>query len=106
MGEFDTPNQFIKIKVCKKISKAYIGPKMEKKTKASKTQKPANCGYTVLATVPYQLCPKCGGDGTVMVKNWNGSNTSISNGLQTCNLCGGAMIIPMHILPTEYKVQG
>jgi hypothetical protein len=41
-------------------------------------------GYdTVLATVPYQLCPKCGGDGTVMVQNWNGSPTSISNGLQT-----------------------
>lgn len=79
---------------------------MEKKTKASKTQKPANCGYTVLATVPYQLCPKCGGDGTVMVQNWNGSPTSISSGLQTCNLCGGAMIIPMHIIPTEYKIQG
>ena len=78
---------------------------MDKKTKVSKTQKPANCGYTVLATVPYQLCPKCGGDGTVMVQNWNGSNTSISSGLQTCNLCGGAMIIPMHIVPTEYKIQ-
>lgn len=34
------------------------------------------------------------------------SNTSISSGLQTCNLCGGAMIIPMHIIPTEYKIQG
>lgn len=68
-------------------------------TKASKTQKLTNCCHTVLATVPYQLCPKCGGDGTVMIQNWNGSPTSISNGLQTCNLCRGAMIIPMHVLP-------
>jgi len=26
---------------------------MKKKIKVSKTQKPANCGYTVLATVPF-----------------------------------------------------
>ena len=79
---------------------------MDKKTKVSKTQKPANCGYTVLATVPYQLCPKCGGDGKVLVQNWYGSPTSTSSGVETCNLCGGAMIIPMHIVPTEYKIQG
>ena len=79
---------------------------MEKQPKVSKKQSTDNFSYTVLATVPYQLCPKCGGDGTVMVQNWNGSNTSISSGLQTCNLCGGAMIIPMHIIPTEYKIQG
>jgi len=79
---------------------------MEKKIKVSKTQKHANCGYTVLATVPYQLCPKCVGNGTVMVQNWNSSPTSISIGLQTCNLCGGEMIIPMHAIPTEYKIQG
>ena len=60
----------------------------------------------VLATVPYQLCPKCGGDGKVLVQNWYGSPTSISSGVETCNLCGGAMIIPMHIVPTEYKIQG
>jgi len=71
---------------------------MEKKTKATKTQKPTNCGYTVLATVPYQLCPKCNGDGKVMVQNWYGSPTSISSGVETCNLCGGAMIIPMHLI--------
>ena len=33
---------------------------MEKETKVSKTQKPASCGYTVLATVP---CPECNGEG-------------------------------------------
>lgn len=56
---------------------------MEKKTKATKTQKLANCGYTVLATVPYQLCPKCGGDGKVLVQNWHNSPTSISSGVET-----------------------
>jgi hypothetical protein len=49
---------------------------------------------------------KCGGDGKVLVQNWYGSPTSISSGVETCNLCGGAMIIPMHIIPTEYKIQG
>lgn len=74
---------------------------MEKKTKASKTQKPANFGYTVLATVPYQLCPKCNGDGEVLVQNWNGGTTSISTGMFTCNVCGGAKIIPMHVINQE-----
>ena len=32
---------------------------MEKKTKATNTDNTANCGYTVLATVPYQKCPVC-----------------------------------------------
>ena len=63
---------------------------------------PTAC-YTVIATVPYQLCPKCGGDGTVMVQNWNGSDTGTSNGLQTCNLCDGAMVIPMHIISEKNK---
>ncbi len=81
---------------------------MEKKTKASKTQKPANFGYTVLATVPYQLCPKCGGQGTISkppyvagdVHEWTSSATSF-----TCDLCEGRKVIPMHIIPTEYKIQ-
>ena len=58
----------------------------------------------VLQTVPYQLCPKCGGDGEVLVNNWNGSPTSISTGMQICDLCGGAKIIPQHIMPVEYKI--
>ena len=60
-------------------------------------KKPTTC-YTVIATVPYQICPKCNGDGTVMIQDWNGSTTGTSNGLQTCNLCKGAMVIPMHII--------
>ena len=77
---------------------------MQKQTKVSKTQKPANCGYTVLATVPYQLCPKCGGDGVVLVQNWYGSPTSISSGVQVCDVCSGNKIIPMHVMPIEYKI--
>jgi len=49
--------------------------------------------------IPYQLCPKCNGDGTVLVQNWNQHETSISGGLQTCNLCNGAKIIPMYEHP-------
>jgi DnaJ-class molecular chaperone len=75
-------------------------------SKEKKCQKctDSHCSYTV-STVPYQLCPKCGGDGIVMVQNWDGSITSISSGLQTCNLCGGEMIIPMHVMPIEYKIE-
>jgi DnaJ-class molecular chaperone len=43
-------------------------------SKEKKCQKctDSHCSYTV-STVPYQLCPKCGGDGIVMVQNWDGS---------------------------------
>ena len=54
---------------------------------------------TMLPTVPYQLCPKCGGDGVVLVQNWYGSPTSISSGTQTCDVCDGNKIIPMYIVP-------
>lgn len=73
---------------------------MKKKTK---TQKPVNC--SVLSVVPYQLCPKCSGDGKVLIKNWYGSLTSISSEPEVCNLCHGAMIIPMHTVLTEYNIQ-
>ncbi len=70
---------------------------MEKKTKASKKQKLTNCGYTVLASVPYQCCPVCNGTGQTIADGFT------SNVYQTCKVCNGAMIIPMHILPTDYK---
>lgn len=71
---------------------------MQKQTKVSKKQITANIDYTVLATVPYQLCPKCNGDGQLMVQQSNGGTTSISSGMFTCDVCGGGKIIPMHIL--------
>ena len=60
--------------------------------------------HNVLPAVPYQLCPKCGGDGVVLVQNWYGSPTSISSGIQVCDVCGGKKIIPMHVMPIEYKI--
>ena len=65
-------------------------------------KEPTAC-YTVMSTVPYQLCPKCNGDGKILIQDRNGSNTDTSNGLQTCNLCKGAMVIPMHIISEKNK---
>lgn len=44
--------------------------------------------------VPYQLCPKCQGTGSVLPDNLH--STSIAK--VTCNVCFGKMIIPMHKL--------
>ena len=74
---------------------------MKKKTEVIKTQNPVISDHTILTTVPYQLCPKCGGDGKILVQNWYGSPTSISDGTETCNLCGGKMIIPMCIISAK-----
>lgn len=40
--------------------------------------------------IPYQLCPKCNGDGKI--PNIMGTSAFI-----TCNLCNGAMVIPMYV---------
>lgn len=55
----------------------------------------------IVTTVPYQLCPKCQGTGEVYVQNWYGSPTSIFSGVQTCNICGGRGIIPMHVIDAK-----
>lgn len=73
-------------------------------TKKSNKKEKATELYNVLPAVPYQLCPKCGGDGLVLVQNWYGSQTSISSGTQVCDVCGGDKIIPMHVMPIEYKI--
>ena len=67
------------------------------------TVKKPTAHYTVMVTVPYQLCPKCNGQGTVMVQDRNGSNTVASNVLKICDLCNGAMVIPMHIISKKNK---
>lgn len=46
--------------------------------------------------VPYQICPKCQGDGTVFIHACHGSETSFSSGPHTCDLCKGEKVIPMH----------
>jgi len=73
-------------------------------TKKSNKKEKATELHNVLAAVPYQLCPKCSGDGVVLVQNWYGSPTSISSGIQVCDVCGGKKIIPMHVIPIEYKI--
>lgn len=52
--------------------------------------------------VPYQLCPKCNGQGTVSkppylagdTHEW--TSTSLSH---QCDVCNGAKLIPMFIIP-------
>lgn len=56
--------------------------------------------YRVLEAVPYQCCPVCNGIGKVLA---DGFTSAV---YQTCKVCNGAMIIPMHILPTDYKLVG
>jgi hypothetical protein len=71
---------------------------MQKKTKVSKTQGKPNFGYTVLATVPYQKCPVCGGMGQIFVNQLDPYNTTSSIGYKPCQVCVGNGIIPMHIV--------
>lgn len=52
---------------------------------------PIEVDVKVLNAVPYQLCPLCNGMGK--------TPTSGSSTFQICNVCKGAMIIPMFVLP-------
>lgn len=61
----------------------------------------------VCHAVPYQLCPKCNGQGTVSkppyisgdVHQWSSSSCQFQ-----CDVCQGQKIIPMFIIPEEIKV--
>lgn len=48
-----------------------------------------------LKWIPYQLCPKCNGEGNMFVSNIHPS-TLLSAGWQNCDVCYGQKIIPMH----------
>lgn len=60
------------------------------------------------AVVPYQLCPKCNGQGTVSkppyisgdVYEWSSTSCQFQ-----CDVCNGQKIIPMVVLPKEIKVK-
>ena len=60
----------------------------------------------VVKAVPYQLCPKCSGQGTVSkppyiagdVYEWTSSST-----IFICDVCNGGKIIPMCILQDEQQ---
>ena len=66
-----------------------------------KNKKPANCGYTVLETVPYQKCPVCEGMGQLFVNQLDAYNTNSSIRDKPCHVCGGSGIIPMYIVNKE-----
>lgn len=74
---------------------------MENEAKATNTDNTANCGYTVLPTVPYQKCPVCEGKGEIYKQNNNKDGTAINIGYFPCSVCGGAKIIPMHVINQE-----
>ena len=49
--------------------------------------------------VPFQLCPKCNGEGQVWkTTQWNGETTTISAGYVTCDVCDGVKVIPMAVI--------
>lgn len=66
------------------------------KDKKTEPEKPSV--YKVLETIPYQRCPVCNGAGRTVA---DGFTSAV---YQTCKACNGAMIIPMHILQTDYKL--
>jgi DnaJ-class molecular chaperone len=74
---------------------------MNKKIKVSKKQELSNCDYVTLEVTPYQLCPKCNGQGIVSkpsyvpgdVHEWNSTSSSFM-----CDVCWGSKIIPMYVL--------
>ena len=58
-----------------------------------------NINYdTVLATVPYQCCPVCGGTGQTFA---DGFTNSV---YQTCKVCNGTCVIPQHIVQQALDV--
>ena len=70
-----------------------------KEQKAEASTKAAIVGNTVLAAVPYQCCPLCNGNGQTVA---DGFTSSV---YQTCKVCNGAMIIPMHIVDWRFAVK-
>lgn len=57
--------------------------------------------------VPYQLCPKCNGQGSVSKPGWvPGDVNQWTNSAVThlCDICNGAKIIPMYVLPQKPEV--
>lgn len=76
--------------------------KSEQPTSASILQ---NC---VLAAVPYQCCPKCEGQGIVSKPSYVAAGVnqwSSTSAVHQCDVCLGAKIIPMHIVPQSYAVE-
>lgn len=71
----------------------------DKEQKDENTTEAAIVGNTVLAAVPYQCCPLCNGNGQTVA---DGFTSSV---YQTCKVCNGARIIPMHIVDWRFTVK-
>lgn len=75
-----------------------------KEQKVETSTEAAIVGNTVLAAVPYQLCPKCNGQGQVSkppyiagdVHEWSSSSC-----IFPCDVCNGSKIIPMFIVSQD-----
>ena len=55
--------------------------------------------YRTLNYVPYQLCPRCNGEGKIEDK-------LSSSCFSVCDICLGAKIIPMHVVENTYIMPG
>ena len=58
----------------------------------------------VMPCVPYQLCPKCNGQGQVTKPPYIAGDQetwSSSSAIHQCDVCNGRKIIPMHIVDNE-----
>lgn len=53
--------------------------------------------HSYIITVPYQKCPVCDGTGKTVADGF------LRDIYQTCKVCNGERIIPMHIVPKERK---
>lgn len=51
--------------------------------------------------IPYQLCPKCDGNKTMYVNQFDPFSSNLSCKWITCNICNGAGIIPMLMFDPE-----
>ena len=49
--------------------------------------------------VPWQLCPKCNGEGFLF------NSSTVSSLTRTCDVCNGAKIIPMYILSENIELK-
>jgi len=67
------------------------------------TETPADA-KPVLAAVPYQLCPKCNGQGQVSKPPYIAGDVyewSSSSCIFPCDVCNGSKIIPMFIVSQD-----
>lgn len=52
----------------------------------------------VMKCVPFQLCPRCSGEGKVVRLNLE---TTAYNSEEPCDVCLGAKVIPMAVIPDK-----